>query len=141
MDTISPSSRRGRIAPVVSADTEFFWTALSENRLVIQRCSACRELRNPPGPICPNCLSLDWQADEMSGRGTVFSYMIQHHPKVPGFVEPTVVAVIDLDEGPRILSNIVDVEPAQLRIGAAVVVGFVDQDEGWTAHEFRVVAR
>lgn len=138
METFSPSSHRGRIAPAVSQDTEFFWEATARHKLAVQRCAGCGQLRHPPGPICPNCRSLEWDVAEVSGRGTIFSYMIQHHPPVPGFDQPTVVVMVDLQEGPRIVSNLVDVDPAGLEIGAGVHVSFVDQDEGWTAHQFRL---
>ncbi|MGB8208771.1 MAG: zinc ribbon domain-containing protein, partial [Mycobacterium sp.] len=62
-----------RLAPTISPDTEFFWDGLRDHKLLIQRCSGCGTLRNPPRPMCPNCRSLEWEPIESSGRGTVYS--------------------------------------------------------------------
>jgi uncharacterized OB-fold protein len=129
---------QGRARPAMNQDTEFFWEAAGEHRLCAQRCCPCGRLRNPPGPACPVCHSLDWEVHDLSGRGTLYSYTVVHYPKVPGFDEPAVVAVIDLEEGLRLVSNLIGVPDTDLRIGLPVEVYFVDQAEGWTAPQFRV---
>jgi uncharacterized OB-fold protein len=120
----------GRLAPAVTPDTQFFWDGLREHRLLIQRCAGCGVLRHPPRPMCPACRSLEWDAVEASGRGTVRSCVIPHHPPLPWFPEPYVVAIVDLDEGVRLVTNVVGVDPHAVTIGMAVQVRFETFDDG-----------
>ena len=80
-----------RPRPVVNDDNRFFWEGVERGELLIQRCSGCGELRHPPRPMCPSCHSLEWDAVRASGRGTVHSYVVPHHPRLPAFPEPYVV--------------------------------------------------
>src|SRR3954466_13751860 len=109
-----------RLAPSMTADTEFFWAGVKEHRLLIQRCASCGQLRHPPRPMCPHCHALEWDTVESSGRGTVFSFVIPHHPLLPGFDGPYVVALVDLDEGTRLVTNVVGVVPDAVTIGMRV---------------------
>ena len=95
----------GVVPPVTDDDNRFFWRGVEEGRLLVQRCSACGELRHPPGPMCPSCLSLDWEAEEVSGRGAVYSWVVSHHPTEPD-AEPRVVVLVDLEEGVRLVANL-----------------------------------
>jgi hypothetical protein len=108
----------------MTADSQFFWDGVREHRLLIQRCASCGQLRHPPRPMCPHCQSLEWDTIESSGRGTVFSCVIPHHPPLPWFPEPYVAALIDLEEGTRIVSNVVGIAPQAVTIGMRVVVRF-----------------
>jgi uncharacterized OB-fold protein len=81
----------------------------------------------PPAGICPHCLSDDTGWQQVSGRGRVYSFVVFHRAYHPAFELPYVVAVVELDEGPRLLSNIVDVEPQRIRCGMHVVVKFEDR--------------
>jgi uncharacterized OB-fold protein/acyl dehydratase len=128
-------ARRPR--PAVSADTEFFWEGCRRGELLIQRCAACGRLRHPPRPACGECGSLDWDAVRSSGRGEVFSFVVHHHPPVPGFEVPYVVALVALEEGTRLVSNLVDVAPEDVRIGMPVEVSFLRVDETLTLPVFR----
>ena len=119
-----------RLAPSMTADTQFFWDALKERRLLIQRCGACGVLRHPPRPMCPHCHSLDWDTIESSGRGTVYSAVIPRHPPLPWFPEPYVVAIVALEEGTRIVTNIVGIAPDAVTIGMPVAVRFEEFDGG-----------
>ncbi len=118
-----------RLAPTVTPDTEFFWAGLRSDRLLVQRCDDCDRLRHPPRPMCPHCTSLAWTAVPASGRGTVASFVLPRHPQWPWFDEDYVVALVDLEEGVRIVSNLVDVAPADVRIGLAVEVRFARFDD------------
>lgn len=119
-----------RLAPAVTPDTKFFWDGLREHRLLIQRCAGCGALRHPPRPMCPACHSLEWDAVESSGRGTVLSCVLPHHPPLPWFPEPYVVAIVDLEEGVRLVSNVVGIDPQAVTIGMAVRVRFETFDDG-----------
>jgi uncharacterized OB-fold protein len=119
-----------RLQPTVTLDTEFFWNGLKEGKLLVQRCSECGALRHPPRPMCPHCNSLEWQAIEATGRGTVHSFVMPRHPPFPWFDDDYIVALIDLDEGVRIVSNLVDVTPDDAAIGMPVEVQFETFDDG-----------
>ena len=119
-----------RLAPSMTADTQFFWDGVRERRLLIQRCASCRALRHPPRPVCPHCHSLEWDTVEASGRGTVYSFVIPHHPPLPFFPEPYVVALVDLAEGTRLVTNIVGIAPNAVSIGMPVRVRFCEFDNG-----------
>jgi uncharacterized OB-fold protein len=113
-----------RPAPIVTDDNRDFWEAARDGRLVAQRCVGCGRLRHPPRPMCPYCHSLDYELAELEGGGTVYSYSILHHPQNPAFTYPVIAALVDLDEGVRLVTNLVDVEPADIRIGSRVRVRF-----------------
>lgn len=126
-----------RLTPTVTPDTAFFWNALKEHRLLIQRCAACGELRHPPRPMCPRCNSLDWDTIDSAGRGSVYSFVLPRHPDF-GFADPHIVALVELDEGTRIVTNLVDVDPANVAIGVRVAVRFETFDDGLTLPLFTV---
>lgn len=113
-----------RPRPAQSADTSFFWEGARRGELLIQRCASCGTLRHPPGPGCASCGSLDWDTVRSSGRGVVHSYAIHHYPPVPGFDYPLAIGLIDLDEGTRLVSNIVGVGHDDIEIGMQVEVTF-----------------
>lgn len=118
-----------RLAPTVTPDTAFFWDGLKEHRLRIQRCTDCGRLRHPPRPMCPHCNSLAWDAIDAAGTGTVHSFVMPRHPDF-GFAPPHIVALVDLDEGTRLVTNLVDVDEAAVHIGMRVRVRFEEFDGG-----------
>lgn len=126
-----------RMAPTISADTEFFWNGLKQNKLLIQRCSGCATLRHPPRPMCAQCRSLEWEPIEASGRGTVYSYVMPHQPRVPFFDYPYIVVLVELEEGVRLVSNLTDIDPAEVEVGMPVQLYFQTYDNDLTLHQFR----
>src|SRR5690606_31756046 len=96
--------------------------------LRIQRCAACSTVRHPPRPMCPSCNSLAWDVVVASGEGTLFSYVVAHHPPQPGIPAPYVIALVELPEGIRFLANLVDIDPADVRVGMPVRLTFRDYD-------------
>jgi uncharacterized protein len=127
--------------PLVTEDSEVFWSAADDSRLVAQRCSACGALRHPPRPMCPHCHSLDFEPQELSGRGTVYSFAVLHHPRNPAFDYPVLAALIDLEEGVRVMSNLRGLEPSEIRIGMPVMVGYVPTVSGHQVPVFEPVRR
>ena len=119
-----------RLAPSMTADTQFFWDGAKEHRLLIQRCGGCGMLRHPPRPMCPSCHSFQWDTTEASGRGTVYSFVMPRYPPLPWFDDGYVVALVDLEEGTRLVTNLVGVEPEAVSIGMPVVVCFEEFDGG-----------
>lgn len=126
-----------RLAPTITPDTEFFWNGLRQNKLLIQRCAGCGQLRHPPRPMCPHCRSLQWEAIPSSGRGAVYSYVVPHEPKFPFFEYPYVVVLVELQEGVRLVSNLTGIDPSGVRPGLPVQVYYQRFDDGLVLHQFR----
>ena len=126
-----------RLAPSMTPDTQFFWDGAKENRLLIQRCDACHRFRHPPRPMCPDCNSLQWTAVDASGQATVFSFVMPRHPQYPWFEPDYIVALVELEEGVRLVTNLVDVAPAEVSVGMAVTVRFDEFDGGLVLPMFR----
>lgn len=126
-----------RLAPTITPDTRFFWDGAKEGKLLIQRCSPCGALRHPPRPMCPACNSLEWDTIQSSGRGTVYSFVMPQHPQFPFFEYPYIVGLIELEEGTRLVSNIVGTTPAEVSIGMAVTVCFEEFDGALVLPQFR----
>jgi uncharacterized OB-fold protein len=124
------------VPPVTDADNRFFWEGARDGRLLLQRCSSCGALRHPPGPMCGRCLSLEWEAVESAGRGTIYSWVVSHHPTEPD-AEPRVVVLVDLDEGVRMVGNLTGAPWRDIRNEAPVEVYFADVD-GVVLPQFRV---
>jgi uncharacterized OB-fold protein len=123
--------------PVLTPDTAFFWEACARGELVAQRCGDCGALAHPPRPMCPNCRSLRREVARLSGRGEVHSWILPRHPAPIGFAEPPVVALIQLDEGIRVVSNLVGVPIPEVRNGMRVEVGFAPTAGGHAVPVFR----
>jgi len=126
-----------RLAPSISPDTAFFWEGLKEHKLLIQRCKGCGALRQPPRPMCPRCNALEWDAIESSGQGTVYSYVMPQHPQYPFMKYPYIVALVELTEGVRLVSNLCEIEPERVRVGMPVEVFYETFDGGLVLHQFR----
>ncbi len=109
-----------RLRPPKSHDNAWWWEGIDRGELLIQKCSGCGELRHPPRPMCGRCQSTEWETVVSNGRGTVYSYVVMHHPPIPGYDFPLAVAVIDLEEGTRIVSNVVGCAPDEVHVGMPV---------------------
>jgi uncharacterized OB-fold protein len=123
--------------PAISPDNAFFWEGVEEGCLRIQRCAGCGVLRHPPAPMCPDCHSLEWDHVVASGRGRVFSFVVAHHPPIPPFTYPNLIVLVELEEGTRLVSNLLDVEPADAEIGMPVEVDFVRVEGDFVLPLFR----
>ncbi|MFF0745721.1 bifunctional MaoC family dehydratase N-terminal/OB-fold nucleic acid binding domain-containing protein [Streptomyces sp. NPDC004111] len=136
----APAPLRPR--PVVNRDNAGFWEGVAAHRLLIQRCTAkeCGVLRFPWLPGCNACGSADWDTVEASGEGTVFSYVVMHHPAFPAFSPPYAVGLIELAEGVRMLSNVVGVGHDEVRIGMRVRAEFQRFDAELELPVFRPAA-
>ena len=118
-----------RVLPRLDDETGFFWTSGKDGKLRILRCEACRYLVHPPAPVCPQCFGRALSPDALSGRATVATFTVNHHPW-DGSTEPWVVALVELDEQPdvRLMTNIVGIDPEEVAIGMPVQVVFEDHD-------------
>lgn len=111
--------------PPITPETREFWAATLEGRLLIRRCRSCGEAIWYPRPLCPFCHSTDTVWEQASGRGRVYSFSVVRRGAGPWAGEsPYILAYVELEEGPRVMTNIVEVEPEALQIGQAVEVVF-----------------
>ncbi len=108
-----------------------FWEAARQGRLVAQRCQGCGHIFLPPRRWCPRCWSSELEWTPCSGRGRVYSFTVVHQAPSPFFQEraPYVLAIVELEEGPRLMANIVGVEPGRVHIDMAVQVTFERRGE------------
>lgn len=118
----------GPVRPVISRDNAYFFEGTAARELRIQKCNACGVLRHPPGPACPDCGAFDRGYVVAAGTGTVFSYLVHHAPQVPGKELPLVIALLDLDEGVRMVAEVT--EPVE--IGDRLQVGWNEIDDDLT---------
>jgi uncharacterized OB-fold protein/acyl dehydratase len=126
-----------RPRPGITRDNAFWWEGVKAGKLRIQRCGGCGTLRHPPRPMCPRCQSLDWDTVESSGKGVVYSFVVSHYPQVPAFDYPLAIGLIELEEGTRLVSNVIDIDPADVHVGMPVEVVFEAVDDDWTLPLFR----
>ena len=116
-----------------------YWEATKRHELVLQKCMECGHYRYPPGDTCPSCLSdrLEWV--ETRGRGTVYSWVVFHQIYHPAFAEdiPYTVVAVELEEGPRLVTNLLDCKPEDIEVGMPVEVVFDDVTDDITLPKFR----
>ncbi len=110
--------------PIATVDSAFFWDGAARGELLIQQCCGCDTLWHPPRPMCPKCYCVEKRYTKMSGHGTVYSWSMPIHPPAYGFETPPIVALIDLEEGVRIVSNVIGVDAREMKSGIAVEVAF-----------------
>ena len=127
--------------PTPSPETQAWWDAAGEGRFLVKRCRACQRAHFYPRPFCPHCWSDDVVWEEASGRATVYTWSVVHRNDLPPFHErlPYVVAVVELEEGPKAMTNLVDVDPAAIQAGMPVEVVFraLDDDQELQVPVFR----
>lgn len=125
--------------PQPDADTQPFWDATREGRLIIKLCAACGQHHFYPRPFCPHCWSdrVDWV--EASGAATLYTWSIVRRNDLPPFPErvPYVAAVVDLAEGPRMMTNVVECEFDALEMGMALIAVFTPISDDVTIVQFR----
>lgn len=125
------------ILPNISELTRPWWAACREGRLLLPRCGDCGKHFFRPEVACTHCFSLNWEWVEASGRGTLYSYSEVHRAPVPGFKTPVIFAIVELDEGPAMFSNVVQCAPERLRIGMPLEVVFDQLTAEVTLPKFR----
>ncbi len=119
-----------RLLPRVDQDNGFFWTSGADGHLRFLRCRHCRYFVHPPAPRCPECLSEDVTPEVVSGRATVVAHTVNVHGWIPGS-EPYVIGLVAINEqeSVRLTTNLIDVEPEDIRTGMAVEVVFEENDD------------
>jgi len=123
-----------RPAIISTEYSEGFWEGARRGELVIQRCSQCERLRHYPQPLCPVCRGREFDWAVVSGRGEIYSYTVAHRAFHPAWKEhvPYVIATIELEEGVRMVCDLLDVDPGHVAIGQRVEVAFAElPGQGW----------
>jgi len=125
--------------PQITPEMAPFWEAARRHELMVQRCRGCGTRRFPARELCSRCLSRDAGWERVSGRGQVFSFAIMHQVYHPAFADavPYAIVVVELEEGTRMLSNLVDCPTADVAIGMPVEVVFEDVAPDVTLPKFR----
>lgn len=131
----------GKLIPVPTPETAPFWEGCKKSELRLQRCAGCGHLQFPPQSFCAACLGERLVWVKATGRGTVLSYTVVHWSPNPAYAAdaPYVLALIALEEGPRMLTNIVSCAPTDVRIGMTVAVTFEPCTEEIALPKFRLV--
>ena len=117
----------------------YFWDGVKDRTLLLRRCAGCGQLQHPPVPMCGNCHSLEWETQKATGRGTVYSWIVSRHPTQPT-ANPRIVALVELDEGVRLVSNLINIEAEDVRNDMPVEVTFVEYDNDMVLPQFTPVA-
>lgn len=127
-----------RVLPKPTPETQHYWDGAREGELRLQRCKACAQAYFPPRPFCPECSSRDVEVFKATGKGTLYSYVI-NHLKSPGYEPPFAIAVVELEEGPRLMANILECEqtPEALVLDMALEVTFERLNDEITLPQFR----
>ena len=130
---------RSKPLPVVTEESRPFWEGCQKGKLLLQYCGSCQQYQFYPRLYCMQCGSVELQWVQASGYGVIYSYTIIHQNKSPEFVHETPynVAIVQLEEGPRMLSNIVDIEPVGLQVELPVTVVFDQTTDSITLPRFR----
>ena len=120
--------------PEIDGTTAAYWAGLAESRLLGYRCRSCATFADYPRGFCPRCWSDDLDEVELSGRATLYTYSVVHVNPMPPFRDlvPYVAALVDLEEGPRLATRLVDVDPAEVTVGMALTARFeaIDEEQG-----------
>lgn len=127
-----------KLLPQPTPETEHFWVGTKNNELLLQKCGSCSSVYFPPQPFCPDCTSSDVNIIPASGNATLYSYCISH-VSIPGFEAPYSIAVVQLDEGPRMMTNVVGCPqtPEALILDMPLVVIYEKQNEEITLPLFQ----
>ena len=118
--------------PIANADTKPFWDGCAREEFLLQRCLACQAYRHPPSSICSACLSDRCEWVRAGGEGTVYSFTVVREQSARGWdaMVPYVLTVVELTEGPHVLTNLTNVRPEDVRIGLPVEVTFAELEDG-----------
>ncbi len=125
--------------PEIDEYNREYWEGCKRRELLLQRCADCGQLRFPPRPMCPECTSFNSEMVKASGRGKVISWFVAHPPVLPAFqaIAPYAGVLIELDEGPRMVSSLVDVGIDEIEWQMPVEVVFEDVSDDITLPKFK----
>lgn len=133
--------KTGRYLPFVYPEELPFWDSARERRLKLQQCGRCKRVWYPIGPACPYCFSTNFAWSIMTGRGVIHNFVVYHKAWTPWFEKhvPYAVVQVELEEGPRLTTNLLDCAIQDIKIGMAVEAAYEDITEEITLVQFRPV--
>ena len=141
---MKPSMQRieeatGRYLPIIYPEELPYWEALKKRRLELQRCKSCAKVWFPIGPACPHCLGLEFDWSRMSGRGLIHNFVVYHKAWTPWLEKrvPYAVIQVELDEGPRLTTNLLNCPVDKISIGMRVEAAFEDVTDEITLLQFQ----
>lgn len=112
-----------------------FWEGIAKRKLLLRRCAGCATLQHPPTPMCGSCHGLVWEDQEATGRGTVYTWIVSHHPSEPD-ASPRIVVLVELEEGVRLVSNLQGIAPEDVRNDLPVELTFLELEGGLMLPQF-----
>lgn len=126
--------------PITKGIAETFWTSLKDRKFMIQSCTDCTKQIFYPRVVCPHCGGSHVEYAEHEGTGEIYSFSVTHRTRLPGFKDevPYVLALVDIDGGGRMMTNIIDCDPNEVQIGAKVKIAFTDVTEEITLPHFKL---
>jgi len=129
----------GRYLPVIYPEERPYWDALRQHKLVLPRCKSCAQAWFPLGPACPNCFEIGFDWSPMTGKGVLHNYVVYHKAWAPWLEKrvPYAVVQVELDEGPRLTTNLLECPIDQIKIGMRVEAMFEDITDDITLLQFR----
>jgi len=130
-----------RMKPPMGHDNGWWWERVAQDGVVpIQRCTGCQKLRHPPRPMCDACGSQEYDSIDASGRGTIHTFTVIHYPQFPGYDYPILSVIVDLEEGERMISTLVDCAPEDCSIGMKVEAVIHEDEDGFKIPFFKPAA-
>jgi uncharacterized OB-fold protein len=126
-----------RPVPVADEDTKPFWDYCKQHEFRLQKCNSCGKLRFPVSPICPHCLGMEFGWEKLSGKGEVYSFVVVHRRYHPAFQVPYVVAIVEVEQGLRMITNVVGCKPDEVKVGMKVQVTFDDVSPEFSLPKFK----
>jgi uncharacterized protein len=129
---MTEAKRPFRLLPQITPENEHYWKGGARGELRFLRCGSCRTYVHPPSPVCPDCLSKQLAPAAVSGRARLLTWTVNHHPWIPGFEPPYVIAIVEIEEqrGLRVTTNLVNCTADELRMDMPVQVLFEERDGG-----------
>lgn len=130
MSQTNAEARPRRMEPPVTPTTEPYWEATRAHKFLLQWCTDCNKAVFFPREVCPACLgdSLEWR--ESPGRGQVYTYTVEYRPQNPNMPAPYTVALVELEEGVRLMTNVVDCDPESVTVGMPVQLAWEPLSDG-----------
>lgn len=127
------------IHPEIDQDSAPYWESVKEHKVKIQKCDACGRVRFPPSPSCYYCGSLGGNWKSITGKGTIYSWIVIHHPVDKRLANevPFAVALVELEEGPRIAGRVIECRPEEIKVGMSVKIQYQDIDTDLTLLDFK----
>ena len=141
--SLAPSPAPQRPLPTPTRESQPYWDGMREGKLMLQHCAACGKVRHYPRPVCPHCFSMKWEWALMSGRGVLHNYVVMHKAWTKWFESrvPYAVVQVELEEGARLTTNLLECDLKDIKIGMPVEACYEDISPEITLLQFRPVKR